>query len=145
MALLRVLLVEDHPVMQQAICGVLSQNCTVVGVLDRAEGISNAVRTLCPDILVLDVSLPGRSELQVLPELRREFPQLRIVIATNHVQPVYKEESYRRGADGFVPKNQLITELWPVVQNAYSARSLLPLRSNPLQEGLVTPNLSADV
>lgn len=123
MTLLRVLLVEDHPLMQQAICMLLSQNCTVVDVLDSAEDIQRAVRALQPDVLVLDVSLPGRSGLEVLPELRRAFPQLGIVIATNHNQVIYQTESLRRGADGFVSKHQLTTELLPAVQNAYSARS----------------------
>lgn len=120
---LRVLLVEDHPLMQEAICTLLCQNCVVVDVLDRAEDISCRVHVLQPDVLVLDISLPGRSGLQVLPELRNQFPRLGIVIATSHIQPIFQTESLNRGADVFVLKDQLARELWPAVKSAYSAHS----------------------
>lgn len=122
LASLRVLLVEDHPLMQQAICDLLSQNCVVVGALDRAEDISYWIHALQPDVLVLDISLPGRSGLQALPELRNEFPRLGIVIASSHIQPIYQTESLNRGADGFVLKDRLTTELWPAVKSAHEAR-----------------------
>jgi DNA-binding NarL/FixJ family response regulator len=123
MTSLRVLLIEDHPVMVQVICTLLSLNCTVVDTRDRAEDILHALHALQPDVLVLDISLPGRSGLQVLPEVRSEFPLLGIVITTSHVELIYQTESMRRGADGFVNKDRLKTELWPAVQNANLARS----------------------
>jgi two-component system, NarL family, nitrate/nitrite response regulator NarL len=122
MASLRVLLVEDHPLLQKALQALLSPHCTIVATLDRAENIADAVQRLQPDVLVLDVSLPGRSGMQVLPEIRNAFPTLGIVIATNHSEPIYRSEAFERGANAFVAKDRLQEELWKAVQEASSAR-----------------------
>lgn len=118
----RVLLVEDHPLLQQVIQASLAPHCTVIAVLDRAEHVADTIHALHPEVLVLDVSLPGRSGMQILPEIREQFPALGIVIATNHTEPIYQTEAFRRGADVFVVKNRLQEELWPAVQEARSTR-----------------------
>jgi DNA-binding NarL/FixJ family response regulator len=122
MALLRVLLVEDHWLLQEALRALLSAHCTIVATLDRAESIADAVLNLQPEVLVLDVSLPGKSGMQALPEIRKAFPALGIVIATNHNEPVYRTEAFERGADAFVAKDRLQGELWTAVQQASFAR-----------------------
>jgi DNA-binding NarL/FixJ family response regulator len=121
MSLLRVLLVEDHPLIQVAIRDFLSQYCTVVATLDSAGEIENTIRDLLPDVVVLDVSLPDRSGMQVLPELRSKFPHLVIVMATNHTEPIYRAEALKRGADAFVGKDRLQEDLWASIRAAHSA------------------------
>ena len=108
--------------MQQAMQALLTEHCDLVGTLGHAEHLSRVVRTLQPDVLVLDVSLPGRSGLQVLPELRDEFPLLGIVIATNHTQAAYRTTAARLGADAFIPKDEILRELWPAVEAAFWSR-----------------------
>jgi DNA-binding NarL/FixJ family response regulator len=122
----RVLLVEDHPLLQEALRTVLSPHCTVVQTLHQAEDVSHGVRSLQPDVLVLDLSLPGRSGMHVLPEVRRQFPNLGIVVATNYTEPEYRSQALQRGADSFVGKQELTEELWLAVQTAYSAHRYDP-------------------
>lgn len=124
MASPRVLLVEDHSLLQRMIQNLLVPYVTFTAVLDRAEAVEPSVRALQPDVLILDVSLPGRSGMQVLPELRKNFPDLGIVIATNHTQAAYRTEALKRGADAFVSKDRLREDLWPAIQVAVSARQL---------------------
>jgi len=120
--MIRVLVVEDHQQVRQAICDLLREHCDVVGELDNAEAIPASVSHLYPHVLLLDVSLPGRSGLQVLPKLRSEFPRLGIVIVTNHAELAYRATASERGADGFVLKEALSQELWPTIRSAYSSR-----------------------
>lgn len=117
--MIRILIVEDHQQVRQVIRDLLGQHCSVVGELNNAEAIAASVQSLQPDVLVMDVSLPGRSGMQVLPELRSKFPRLGIVITTNHDEPTYRSAAFARGADGFVLKDKILRDLFPTVQNAH--------------------------
>ncbi len=118
MSYIRILLVEDHPQMQDAIVALLNQYCTVVGTAERGDSVLAIAAELRPDVVVLDISLPGQSGLQLLPELRNRYPSVGIVMCTSRDQPVFRDEAARRGADGYVLKDRAARELWPAIQEA---------------------------
>ena len=126
----RVLLVEDHPLVQEAIRNLVSFHCEVVGLLNAAEDLPQFLDKLKPDVLVLDVSLPGKSGLQVLPDVRTRFRSLCVVIASEHEEPAYIRAAFERGADAYVVKSQLYDELLPSIQEALSKRARVRLVSS---------------
>lgn len=105
METIKVLLVEDHPELRAAFLSLLSREFQVVGTVDRGDLVLEAAERLLPDALVLDVSLPGRSGLQVLPELRARLPKMAIVMLTAHDEPMYRRAALRMGADAFLSKS----------------------------------------
>lgn len=127
---MRVLLVEDHLLMQERISTLLSAGCTEVEVVGRGDEILPAVLRFRPDAVVLDVSLPGRSGIQVLPELRHRYPDMAIVVHTTHNEPIYRAEAIRRGADAYVLKVKAEEELLPAIRYAFSMRQsrITPVR-----------------
>ena len=108
--------------MQAAISALLNRYCIVVGTTERGDTVVPMAAKLRPDVVLLDISLPGQSGLQLLPELRRLYPSLGIVMLTNQDQPIFREEAARRGADGYVLKDRAADDLWPAVQNAALTR-----------------------
>lgn len=105
MASTRVLLVEDHPDVRVALLSLLSREYTMLSTVHRGDEVLDAARRLGPDVVVLNVSLPGRSGLQVLPDLRRLLPNAVIVMMTAHDEPAYRTAALRLGADAFVSKS----------------------------------------
>jgi DNA-binding NarL/FixJ family response regulator len=124
----RVLLVEDHPLIQEAVVKILSPIFDVVGVIARGKPLIATVRDLQPDVVVLDVALPDISGMQVLPKVRTLFPNLVIVVLTAKVERIYQEEAFARGADGFVAKGRAATDLIPAIQEALVTVSHAQLR-----------------
>lgn len=119
----RVLLAEDHPLMQEMIAKFLSEQFEVVEIVGRGDQVLEAVVRTQPDAIVLDVSLPRRSGLQVLPQLRQHRSSLAVVVLTTHLSELYREEAFRRGADAYILKENAAEELLPAVCSAISARS----------------------
>ena len=122
MPYLRILLVEDHPQMRAAISTLLDRYCIVIGTVERGDMVLLKAAGLRPDVVVLDISLPGQSGLQVLPELRSQHPSVGIVMLTNQDQPIYREQAAQRGADRYVLKDRASEELWPAIQDAAYVR-----------------------
>jgi DNA-binding NarL/FixJ family response regulator len=126
---LRVLLVEDHTQMRAYFSELLRSHCIVVGTADRGDVVVSLTAELSPDVVVLDISLPGQNGLEVLPDLRRLYPSVSIVMLTNQNDPLVREEATRRGADGYVLKFQASRELWTTIQKAASIHNRSPKRS----------------
>jgi DNA-binding NarL/FixJ family response regulator len=124
----RALLVEDHPAMQEIVGRILGAECDVVGIVARGHAIRGAVETFDPDVIVLDVSLPDISGLQVLPGLRSAFPDVAVVVCTACAGRLYEEEAFARGANGFVSKGCASTDLLPAVSVALATVSAAKLR-----------------
>lgn len=77
MSCARVLLVEDHPRIQDAVTKILLAECDVIAVIGRGDEVLEAAERLLPDVVVLDIALRGRSSTQLLPELRAVMPTRR--------------------------------------------------------------------
>lgn len=120
---MRVVLAEDHPQMQQVISSLLAKEHEVSTIVGRGDEIMDAVTRDLPEALVLDVSLPGCSGLQVLPCLRKRHPRLGIIVLTTHSDPVYQLEAQRRGADDYLLKMRAFAELLPAIQRAVASRA----------------------
>lgn len=125
----RILLAEDHPLMCEAIASVLSQENELIAIVGNGNEILSAAEQNGPEAIVLDVSMPGRSGLQVLPELRLRMPFVAIVVLTGHSEPIYIEEAFRRGADGYILKSNLMNDLLPTISTALLRRQELRSQS----------------
>jgi len=107
----RVLVVDDSPEWHGIIRDVLEPDCAVIGYARDADELAAKARQLLPDVLTLDVSMPGKSGLNALPPIRQMLPDAFIVIVSCCTNPVYKEEAFRRGADAYVLKTRVRSEL----------------------------------
>lgn len=118
----RVLLVDDNEVMLDRATATLSQECEIVGAVKDGQAALDAVRTLSPDVVVLDISMPGMSGLEVAGRLRRAGSTVPIVFLTIHDDELLVQATQAAGGIGFVVKALLPTDLMIAVNEACAGR-----------------------
>jgi DNA-binding NarL/FixJ family response regulator len=106
-----ILIADDHPLVSQGLRAILRPNCDVVGVVQDGRDVTDAVRAKKPDLLLLDLSMPHRNGLDLLPELVKAFPSLKVLIVTMHVDRAMADAAIVAGAHGFIPKEASAEEL----------------------------------
>jgi DNA-binding NarL/FixJ family response regulator len=104
----RVLLVDDHPIVRQGLALLIDRepDLCVCGEAEGAHSAFHAIATLCPDIVVLDISLSGPDGLDVLKELRLKTSSLAVLILSMHDESIYAERAMRAGANGYIMKQE---------------------------------------
>jgi DNA-binding NarL/FixJ family response regulator len=104
----RIYVVEDHDEMREMLRSFLDmeEGFTVVGVAETAEEADAEVQGLDLDLLVIDVSLPGMSGIDLLERVRERSPEVRCLILSGHSEDVYVQAARRLGARGYVVKGQ---------------------------------------
>ncbi len=106
-----ILIADDHPLVSQGLRAILRTNCEVVGVVQDGRDVIDGVRAKKPDLLLLDLSMPHRNGLDLLPELVKSFPNLKVLIVTMHVDRAMADAAMLAGAHGFIPKEASAEEL----------------------------------
>lgn len=109
----RVLIVDDHAVVRSGLRLLLAAEDDIepVGEAGNAkEGIFQA-RALKPDVILLDVVMPGQSGLDVLPQLVHENPQAKVLVLSMQDDPRYVREAFKAGASGYVLKEAADVEV----------------------------------
>ena len=116
-----VLLVDDHAILREGVRALLelTSGLTVVGEAGTYEDALNLAVKLLPDVVLIDIGLPGRSGLSLVTELRKQCPRSRVVLLTAHASEEYVRAGLDVKADGYVLKDsghvELITAIRAVV------------------------------
>ncbi|HSH76646.1 MAG TPA: response regulator transcription factor [Longimicrobiales bacterium] len=136
---LRVLIADDHAVVRQGIRGVLEEVEGLEVVAEAADGNEALAMTEHhgPDVVVLDVTMPGKTGLEVARELRDSGSPVRVLILSMHDDPEYVLEAVRAGADGYVLKDVAPAELRAAVTAVHEGREYFSARvTHQLSVGL---------
>ncbi|MGK2961172.1 MAG: response regulator [Gemmatimonadaceae bacterium] len=109
----KVVVADDHAVVRAGIVHIFGtgEGYAVVGEASTADDALALVIKHRPDVVVLDVSMPGRSGISLIPEIRRYTPATKILMLSMYDNPEYVAESERAGADGYVLKDLAATAL----------------------------------
>lgn len=121
----RLVLAEDHELVGQGFVAVLSGEYDVVATLTDGDKVVAGVKEHKPEVLLLDLSLPNRNGIDLLPELRTACPDVRVLVLTMHVDPHLVEMAMKLGAAGFVPKNATVDELRGAIEEVRAGRKYL--------------------
>lgn len=110
---IRVLIADDHMIVRTGIRHVLESESgfEVVGEAANGPDVLTLAAKLQPDVVVLDISMPGESGLKLAAQLRNSTPEPRVLILSMHDNAEYVLESVRAGADGYLLKDTAATEL----------------------------------
>jgi two-component system, NarL family, response regulator NreC len=119
-ARIRVVVVDDHTLIRQGIVGLLASQSEieVVGEAGSARDAVELARAVKPDVMLMDISMPGGTGLEATREIRAAVPSVRIVILTMHDREDYLHEALRVGASGYVLKGADVQELLQAVRAA---------------------------
>ena len=120
------LVADDHPELLRGVCGLLASRFDVVATArDGLEAIDLAQR-LAPDVILLDIVMPGLDGLQVAARLQELDLPSRVVVMTSHAYDDYVEQAFQAGVWGFVRKMRLATDLVRALDHVHDGRLFLP-------------------
>ena len=100
----RVLVADDHPDVAKAVCRLLALEFEIVGTVADGSALLEAVRRLEPDVVVLDLNLPGVHALEACRHLTRMNPAMKVVVFSAMSDPEVSEALVAAGASAFVSK-----------------------------------------
>jgi DNA-binding NarL/FixJ family response regulator len=127
MSRIRVVLADDHTLVRAGIRALLDRMPDVEVVGEAGEG-SEAVAQVAatrPDVLLADVAMPGMGGLEAAERLRREFPDVRVVMLSMHANEEYVLQALRAGASGYLLKDAASVELDLALRAAVSGQTYL--------------------
>jgi two-component system response regulator NreC len=124
---LRIVIADDHSVVRRGLRQVLEgdSGLEVVAEAEDVESARRYVRGHKPDVLVLDLNMPGGSTLDAIPEIRAEAPETQIVILTMQDEPAYARQALAAGVMGYVLKEAADAELVEAVRRAAAGDTYL--------------------
>jgi CheY-like chemotaxis protein len=116
----RLIICEDDPAIRSLLLDLVAPGCEAVGeARDGPEAIDLAIRVV-PDVMLLDISMPGMSGLEVARLVLERLPQVRIIFVTERRERSYIDEAFALGARGYVLKSRAASEL-PIALREVSA------------------------
>lgn len=129
----RIVLADDHPIVRQGLRSLLEEqlNYEVVGEADDGLAALEIVERLKPDVLIVDVMMPGLNGLEVTKRVRQRSPQTHVVVLSMHSNEPYVLEALRSGATAYVLKGTSTSSLAEAVRSAATGQRYL---SPPLTE-----------
>ena len=120
--MIRILVSDDHAVLRTGVTKILTHGLdgAVCGEAGNAEEILKQVQNHEWDLVILDISMPGRSGIEVLREIRRLRPRLPVLVLSMHAEDQYGKRVLRTGASGFMNKDVAPEELIKAVHKVIS-------------------------
>src|SRR5690606_29649441 len=114
----RVLLADDHPIIRSGICLLLEQapDITVVGETDRGSDVVGLVERLKPDVLLLDMGMPGKSGVAVAQELQQSGAAVRVRVLSAYDDDEYIASLLATGAAGYLTKEEALNTIVDAVR-----------------------------
>ncbi len=124
---IRIVLADDHTVVRRGLRMLLDHEggLEVVAEAGDVETARRYVRGHHPDVLVLDLNMPGGSSLEAIPEIRSESPETQIVVLTMQEEPAFARQALSAGAIGYVLKEAADDELIEAVRRAAAGETYL--------------------
>lgn len=134
--MIRILLADDHKMFREGVRSLLEarSDMTVVAEAGTGEEALAHAGEHSPDVVLLDVSMPGRGGLETVAELKRRNPRVRILMLTVHPEDRFAVRCLKGGADGYLTKDNATDELVTAIRKVYTGGKYV---SPSLAENLV--------
>ena len=123
MSQIRVLLADDHEMILARVRELLDKDFDIVGTVSNGRDALVEVQRLDPDVLVIDISMPGLDGLQAVSQLRCTRCRTRVVFLTVHKDQDFVAAAFSAGASGYVAKSDVATDLVPAIHEAMQGRT----------------------
>lgn len=121
----RLLLADDHRLVAEGLKSLLTPEFEVVGMVENGRALIEAAKTLRPDVIVADITMPQLNGVDALALLRKDSPSTRVVFLTMHQDVAYARRALESGAAGYVLKHAAPAELVTAIRAALDGKTYL--------------------
>lgn len=121
----RVLLADDHRLVAEGLKSLLTPEFELVGVVADGRALIAAAKRLRPDVIVADITMPQLNGIDALAALKRDNPEVRVVLLTMHQDVAYARRALEAGAVGYVLKHAAPAELITAIHAALSGKTYI--------------------
>lgn len=123
----RILIVEDHTLLRAGLKALLSQDLDIeiVGEADNGRDAVRLVGTLAPDLVLTDLSMAGMNGIESIVDIKRRYPDVRVLVLTIHKTDEYIFAALRAGANGYILKDASHDELRIAIRSVLNGKTYL--------------------
>ncbi|PYL27299.1 MAG: DNA-binding response regulator [Verrucomicrobia bacterium] len=123
----RIVIVDDHPLFRKGLQEMIHSDGTfaVCGEAGNAAEAMEIIRKLNSDLAIVDLSLPGANGIELIKNIRAEFPRLPILVLSMHDESLYAVRALRAGADGYVMKHEAMANVIQAIREVFDGRPYL--------------------
>jgi len=124
---IKVLIADDHRIVREGLMAILKtkENIEVVGEAQDGQEAIEKVRTLEPDVILMDVSMPRMGGVEATRQIKREFPHIGIIALTMYDEQQYIFDLVRAGATGYLLKDTESSQIVEAIRAIYRGESLI--------------------
>lgn len=120
---MRILLIDDHAILRAGLCRILKDDLRAeIGEAANADEAMQQLETSEWDLVLLDISLPGRSGLDLLPDIRALYPKTKVIVLSSFDDQQFAVRSFRDGSSAFLTKERAARELLSAIQVVMNGR-----------------------
>jgi DNA-binding NarL/FixJ family response regulator len=123
----RIVIVDDHPLFRKGLEELIHSegSFAVCGEAGNASEGIDVIRRLRPDLAIVDLSLPGANGIELIKNIRAEFPKLPILVLSMHDESLYALRALRAGAEGYVMKHEAMANVIQAIREVFDGRPYL--------------------
>jgi DNA-binding NarL/FixJ family response regulator len=126
----RILIADDHLMFAEGLHKLLESEFDCVGIVNDGVTLLHAVETLQPHVVLLDISMPQLSGLDVAAQIHRRYPDIKLIFVTMHKEPEYLSEGLHAGALGYILKSSAGSELLTGIGEVLRGRRFISAELN---------------
>jgi DNA-binding NarL/FixJ family response regulator len=123
----RIVIAEDHTILREGLRALISSNpdFDIVGEAEDGRDAIRCVEKLVPDLILLDLSMPRMNGMEAIKEIKKQYPETRILVLTVHRTEEYILATLRAGANGYVLKDATHAELMMAIKSVLTGKTYL--------------------
>lgn len=141
--MISIIIADDHQLFRKGIKALINsgKNLEVVGEASDARELLDLLHKTKADVLLLDISLPSGSGLELLEKVKTQFPAIKCIMLTMHEERQYVMQSLKKGADGYLLKEADETELKEAIRQVYAGKKYFKNKiSDLIIESIASPS-----
>lgn len=125
--MIRVLMADDHPLLREGMKHLLAEcgDIEFAGEVDNGADLIRKLRASSFDVILLDLFMPGKSGIELIKQMRNEFPKIAILVLSSHKEDIYAVRTLKAGASGYLCKDYAASGLVDAIRKVASGGSFI--------------------
>jgi len=123
----KIFIVDDHPVLREGLAQLIDQqkDISICGQFEDGSTAFESIATLKPDLALVDISLKGSNGIELLKNIKTNYPKLLVLVLSMHDESLYAERALRAGAAGYIMKQEATEKVLEAIRKVLAGQIYL--------------------